>query len=127
MSALRGTVGVVNPRDTTPRVARRRRAGLNGEANQRAASELLINAVDGIWLAKLGGWPQYVRPFDGTRIPEGLWIDWRQLREDLEADERARAEFSDWATSYTGRRADEVEYERTHDRMVPRRAVARGQ
>ena len=68
------------------------------------------------------GWPQYVRPFDGTRIPEGLWIDWRQLREDLEADERARAEFSDWATSYTGRRADEVEYERTHDRMVPRRA-----
>jgi hypothetical protein len=98
------------------------RAGLNGDANQRAATELLISAVDGIWLAKLGGWPQYVRPFDGPGIPEGLWIDWRQLREDLEADERARAEFSDWATSYTGRRAGEVEYERTHDRMVPRRA-----
>ena len=111
----------MNLHDTTTEAARRLRAGLNGDANQRAATELLINAVDGIWLVKLGGWPQYVQAFDGTRIPEGLWIDWAQLRDDLAADEKARDEFTAWADSYTGRKADDDEYDRTHAEMVPRR------
>ena len=59
MSAPGGTVGM-NLHDTTTEAARRLRAGLNGDANQRAATELLINAVDGIWLVKRGVAP--VRP-----------------------------------------------------------------
>ena len=102
------------------------RAPATGGAQRRrqpagAATELLINAVDGIWLVKLGGWPQYVQAFDGTRIPEGLWIDWGELRDDLAADEKARDEFTAWANSYIGRKADDDEYDRTHVEMVSRR------
>ena len=110
----------MNLHDTIPGLARRLRTGLNGDANQRAATELLINAVDGSGWSSSGGGPS-TSTFDGTRIPEGLWIDWGQLRDDLAADEQARAEFSDWANSYAGRKADEDEYERTHADMVPRR------
>ena len=34
---------------------------------------------------------------------------------------RRAAEFTAWADSYTGRKADDDEYDRTHAEMVPRR------
>ena len=111
----------MNLHDTVPGVTRRLRAGLNGDPDQRAATELLIAAANGVWLTKLGGWTEYLCPTEDTRRPGALWIDWSQLREDLDADEKARAEFADWANSYSGRKAGEDEYDRTHDQMVPRR------
>ena len=111
----------MNLHDTIPGVAGRLRAGLNGDPDQRAATELLIAAVNGVWLAKLGGWAEYVCPTEDARRPGGLWIDWQQLRGDLAADDRAWAAFSDWADSYPGRQASEDTYEHTRDQMVPRR------
>jgi len=111
----------MNPNDTIPGVAHRLRTGLNGDPDQRAATTLLIDAANGIWLAKLSGWPQYLRDTEDTRRPGGLWIDWQQLREDLTADDTAWAEFNDWATSYAGRQASEDTYEQTREQRVPRR------
>ena len=111
----------MNLHDTIPGVARGLRAGLNGDPDQRAATELLIAAVNGVWLAKLGGWAEYVCPTEDACRPGGLWIDWQQLRGDLAADDRAWAAFSDWADSYPGRQAGEDTYEQTRDQMVPRR------
>ena len=111
----------MNPNDTIPGVAHRLRTGLNGDPDQRAATTLLIDAANGIWLAKLSGWPQYLRDTEDTRRPGGLWIDWQQLREDLTADDTALAEFNDWATSYAGRQASEDTYEQTREQRVPRR------
>ena len=111
----------MNLHDTIPGVAHGLRAGLNGDPDQRAATELLIAAVNGVWLAKLGGWAEYVCPTEDAGRPGGLWIDWQQLRGDLGADDRAWAAFSDWADSYPGRQAGEDTYEHTRDQMVPRR------
>ena len=111
----------MNLHDTIPGVALRLRAGLTGDPDQRAATELLIAAVNGVWLAKLGGWAEYVCPTEDGRRPGGLWVDWQQLRGDLAADDRAWAAFSDWADSYPGRQASEDTYEHTRDQMVPRR------
>jgi hypothetical protein len=121
VSARRGTVSVMNLPDTIPGVARRLRAGLNGDPDQRAATELLIAAANGVWLAKLGGWTQYLCPTEDTRRPGGLWVDWQQLRDDLAADDRAWVAFNDWAVSYPGRQASEDTYEQTREQMVPRR------
>jgi hypothetical protein len=71
----------------------RLRAGLNGDADQRAATDLLTNAGHGVWLVKLSGWPQYLQDFDDQRVRDGLWVDWAALLEDLVADERAAGEF----------------------------------
>ena len=111
----------MNLHDTIPGVAERLRAGLNGDPDQRAATELLIGAANGVWLAKLGGWTQYLCPTEDTRRPGGLWIDWQQLRDDLTADDRAWTAFNDWSTSYTGRQASEATYEQTRQQMVPGR------
>ena len=111
----------MNLNDTIPAVAQSLRTGLNGDPDQRAATNLLIDAVNGVWLAKLSGWPQYLCPTQDTRRPGGLWIDWQQLRDDLTADDKAWAAFNDWATSYAGRQASEDTYEHTREQMVPRR------
>ncbi|MCU0263864.1 MAG: hypothetical protein MUF09_09375 [Candidatus Nanopelagicales bacterium] len=107
--------------DTTPEVARRLRAGLNGDPDQRAATTLLIDAANGVWLTKLSGWPEYLCTTEDTRRPGGLWIDWQQLRDDLATDDMAWAQFNDWTASYTGRVASEDTYEQTREQMVPRR------
>ena len=107
--------------DTIPAVAHSLRTGLNGDPDQRAATDLLIDAANGVWLAKLSGWPQYLCPTQDTRRPGGLWIDWQQLRDDLTADDKAWEAFNDWSTSYAGRQASEDTYEQTREQMVPRR------
>ena len=107
--------------DTIPGVARRLRAGLNGDPDQRAATTLLIDAANGVWLTTLGGWTQHLCTTEDTRRPGGLWIDWQQLRDDLTADDKAWAAFNDWAASYAGRAASEDTYEQTREQMVPRR------
>ena len=111
----------MNPNETIHEVAHRLRVGLNGDPDQRAATNLLIDASNGVWLAKLGGWPQYLSPTQDARRPGGLWIDWRQLREDLAADDKAWEAFNDWTNSYAGRQASEDTYEQTREQMVPRR------
>lgn len=108
-------------RTTTSDTARRLEIGLNGDADQRAATTLLTEAAHGIWLAKLAGWPAYLRLCDHPRRPEGLFLDWHQLREDLSADDRAWATFTVWAASHAGRRATEEEYEDRLAEMAPRR------
>ena len=107
--------------DTIPDMAHGLPTGLNGDPDQRVATTLLIDAENGVWLAKLGGWPQYLCPTQDTRRPGGLWIDWQQLREDLTADDTAWAQFTEWATSYAGRQATEDTYEQTREQMVPAR------
>lgn len=106
------------PRSDT---AARLTIGLNGDADQRAATMLLIEAGHGIWLDKLGGWSEYMRPLDDPNRPSGLYLDWHQLREDLAADDRAWATFTDWADSRSGRNASEDEYEARLAELVPRR------
>ena len=101
--------------------ARRLAIGLNGDADQRAATMLLIEAAHGIWLDKLAGWPEYMPSLDDPRRPGGLYLDWHQLREDLAADDRAWATFTDWAASRSGRNASEDEYEARLAELVPRR------
>ena len=103
---------------TTPAPLHR---GLNGDPDQRAATELLITAVDGVWLRKLDQWPEYLRPTEDPRRPGGLWIDWRTLREDLAADDLAWQQFNVWAESSEGRRATEDAYEDRMGELVPRR------
>lgn len=66
----------MNLHDTIPGVARGLRAGLYGDPDQRAATELLITAVNGVWLTELGGWTEYLRPIEDTRRPGAVWIDW---------------------------------------------------
>lgn len=122
MSALRGSVTGMTVHDLTiPTTTTRLRAGLNGDPDQRAATELLITGGHSIWLLKLDGWTQYLRPTEDTRRGDGLWIDWEALREDLAADDRAWAELTAWAESYEGRRASDDEYDKRHGEMVPRR------
>lgn len=99
----------------------RLKAGLNGDANQRAATQLLIEAVHGVWLEKLVGWPEYLRPLGDSRSPGGLFLDWHQLRDDVAADDHAWKVFNDWAKSYAGRHASEDEYENRLAVMVPPR------
>jgi hypothetical protein len=106
---------------TIPDRTARLRAGLNGDPDQRAATELLISAGQGVWLLKLAGWTDYLRPTDDTRRGGGLWIDWHTLRQDLAADDHAWTTFTTWADSTEGRRADEAQYEARRDEMVPRR------
>lgn len=106
------------PRSDT---AARLTIGLNGDADQRAATMLLIEAAHGIWLDKLNDWPEYLRPLEGLRCPDGLYLEWHQLREDLAADDRAWATFTDWAGSRSGRNAAEDEYEARLAELVPRR------
>lgn len=96
-------------------------AGLNGDPDQRAATQLLCTAAGGIWLGKLCGWPEYLRPLEELGHPDALWIDWHRLREDLAADDCAWATFNDWANSYAGRRATEAEYENHLANSVPHR------
>ena len=48
-------------------IARPLEAGLNGDADQRAATSLLIGAGHGVWMDKLRGWPEYVRPVEDPR------------------------------------------------------------
>jgi hypothetical protein len=99
----------------------RLRAGLNGDADQRAATDLLTNAGHGVWLVKLSGWPQYLQDFDDQRVRDGLWVDWAALLEDLVADERAAGEFRAWSQSSAGRQAGGDEVDVTYTKMVPRR------
>ena len=114
-------------REPNAQTARRLYAGLNGDADQRAATALLAGAGCGVWLGKLAGWPQYMRPLDDTRHPDALYLDWHQLREDLIADDRAWATFNDWSTSYAGRQASDDEYERRLANNGAAQAVARRQ
>jgi hypothetical protein len=106
---------------TTPATAGRLRAGLNGDPDQRAATELLISAAGGVWLAKLATWDQYLCPTQDSRRPDGLWIDWDALRQDLAADDHAWAEFTAWVQSYEGRRASDDQHEARRTEMVPDR------
>lgn len=108
-------------REPSSDTARRLAIGLNGDADQRAATMLLTEAAHGIWLAKLAGWPDYMRPSDDPRRSGGLYLDWHQLREDLAADDRAWATFTEWAESRLGRNASDVEYEARLAEQVPRR------
>lgn len=108
-------------REPSSETARRLTIGLNGDADQRAATRLLIDAAHGIWLDKLAGWPEYMASIEDPRRPDGLFLDWHQLREDLAADDRAWATFTVWAASHAGRRATEEEYEDRLVEMVPRR------
>ena len=57
--------------DTTPGVARRLRAGLNGDPDRRAATTPLIDAANGVWLTKLGGWTEYLCTTEDTAAPAG--------------------------------------------------------
>lgn len=106
------------PRSDT---ALRLQAGLNGDADQRAATMLLTEAAHGIWLDKLAGWPQYICPIEDVRRSHALFLDWHQLREDLVADDRAWDTFNEWAKSSAGQRASDEEYESRLADMVPRR------
>lgn len=101
--------------------ARRLMIGLNGDADQRAATLLLIDAAHGIWLDKLAGWPEYIASIEDPRRPNGLCLDWDQLREDLATDDRAWAAFTAWTESSSGRKATEDECEARLAEMVPRR------
>ena len=83
--------------------------GLNGDADQRAATKLLIEAAHGNWLDKLNGWQEYLRPLVDPKRPSGLYLDWHQLREDLAADDRAWVAFTNWADSRSGRNAGDEE------------------
>jgi hypothetical protein len=104
-----------------PSISARLRAGLNGDPDQRAATELLIAAGGGVWLAKLSGWPEYLRPTGDARRGDGLWIDWQALREDLTSDDLAWAAFHGWAESAEGRRASDDQVEDRRTAMVPTR------
>lgn len=108
-------------RDPSSDTERRMRLGLNGDADQRAATMLLIEAAHGIWLDKLAGWPEYMRPLEDPTRTDGLFLDWHQLREDLVADDQAWATFTDWADSRSGRNASEDEYEARLAELVPQR------
>lgn len=94
--------------------------GLNGDPDQRAATQLLTQFAHGVWLRKLSGWPQYLCDVEDTARPGGLWINWRQLREDLAADQAAREDYADWADSYEGQRATEAEQERRWEQIPGR-------
>lgn len=53
-------------REPTSDTARRLAIGLSGDADQRTATMLLTEAAHGIWLDKLAGWPEYMRPLEGS-------------------------------------------------------------
>jgi hypothetical protein len=112
---------MTDTKPSIPDLAAQLRAGLNGDPDQRAATELLITAASGVWLLKLSGWPEYLRPTQDTRRGEALWIDWQTLTEDLVADDHAWAVFTTWADSLEGRRASEQDYDQRRDELVPRR------
>ena len=125
MSGRAGTVGAMafhyDPNPPLEELVAGLRVGLNGDPDQRAATELLITAVGGVWVRKLSGWRTCMPYTDAGFRPGGRWIDWHQLRDDLAADDKAWAEFNDWANSYAGRQANEDTYEQTREQMVPRR------
>ncbi len=101
--------------------ARRLAIGINGDPDQRAATMLLTDAAHGIWLDKLAGWPEYIASIEDRRRPDGLCLDWHQLREDLAADDRAWGAFTEWAESRLGRNASDDEHEAHLAKLVPRR------
>jgi hypothetical protein len=102
-------------------IARRLEAGLSSEPENQAATRLLIQAAHGIWLTKLAGWDQYLSPSSPRLAPDGLSIDWYQLRDDFVADEHAWEEFRRWTESYAGRTATDAEYEQHREATVPTR------
>lgn len=114
-------IAMADTKPTSADLAARLRAGLNGDPDQRAATELLITAAGGVWLLKLSGWTEYLRPTQDTRRGEALWIDWQTLTEDLATDDHAWTTFTTWADSSEGRGASEEEYDRRRSELVPRR------
>ena len=96
-------------------------AGLNGDPDQRAATTLLIDACHGIWLTKLAGWGEYLVDLEDPRRPGALYIDWQQLRDDLNSDDAAWGTFTAWAESWAGRTAGDDVVDAKRAAMVPHR------
>lgn len=102
----------------TAHLARRLLDGLNGDPDQRAANALLSEAAHGIWLSKLTGHDQYlVQASD--RPGSALWIDWRTLREDLNADDTATRHFHAWTQTWEGRHATDDQHDAKWTALVP--------
>ena len=107
----------MNHSDLAARLAQ----GLNGDPDQRAATHLLVTGGRGVWSAKLAGWDQYLVPTSDPLRPDGLYVDWHRLRDDLAADDTARDQYATWSDSSSGRHATDDQRDSRWEQLVPNR------